>query len=231
MSDPNEEKKSIQNITRSKAESIDLAYSSEPWWYDVRGFLILTFAYRSTLPGHIQHFAANIGENHLEIAVGSGSLFDAILKWKKFRKSPIGKITAFDYADRMLNGARRRFAGMSNVTLIKADAAKLPWESLTFDTANAANCIHCFPEIEASLKEIHRVLKKDGTLAGNCLLYPKSKGPLDWIANRINQWGTRKGILNRPYQKDEIRALLQNAGFTLIQEKVTGNCYDFVAKS
>ncbi|MGN2393366.1 class I SAM-dependent methyltransferase, partial [Pelomicrobium sp. G1] len=29
-------------------EKIAQAYSSPPWWYDVRGFFILTFAYRST---------------------------------------------------------------------------------------------------------------------------------------------------------------------------------------
>ena len=30
------------------AEEIAEAYKSEPWWYDVRGFFILTFAYNST---------------------------------------------------------------------------------------------------------------------------------------------------------------------------------------
>ncbi len=39
--------------------SIDEAYDSEPWCYDARGLLILTFAYRSTLPVQIKFFAQN----------------------------------------------------------------------------------------------------------------------------------------------------------------------------
>lgn len=214
----------------SKADSIDKAYSSEPWWYDARGLLILTFTYRSTLFSQIRFFSPNIGANHLEVAIGSGSLFDLILKWRKFKKLPIHKITAFDYADSMLNGARHRFAKAQNLTLTKADAAHLPWDSFSFDTANAVNCIHCFPEVEQSLKEIYRVLKPGGTFAGNCLLYPKGTTPLDWVSRKINEWGTKKGILNRPYYKNEIKSYLENTGFTIIQENVGGNCYDFLAR-
>ena len=42
-------------------EQIAAAYRSDPWWYDVRGFFILTFAYNSTLPGQMRFFGANFG--------------------------------------------------------------------------------------------------------------------------------------------------------------------------
>ena len=35
-------------VAKSRDE-IAAAYDSPPWWYDVRGFLILTFAYNSTI--------------------------------------------------------------------------------------------------------------------------------------------------------------------------------------
>ena len=37
-------------MTKGKTrDEIAEAYSSEPWWYDIRGFFILTFAYNSTI--------------------------------------------------------------------------------------------------------------------------------------------------------------------------------------
>lgn len=210
--------------------SIDQAYSSEPWWYDARGFLILTFAYRSSLQSQIRLFGKNIGPEHLEVAIGSGTLFDLILKYRNWKGLPVTNVVGFDYAEQMLIGARKRFSKKKQITLLKADAAALPLQANTFDTANIANAIHCLPEIEASLLEIHRVLKENGRLAGNCLLYPKGKGLLDLISTRINNWGIKKGILNRPYYATEIRQILKNCGFSIEYEQISGNCYNFIAK-
>ncbi len=210
--------------------AVDEAYNSEPWWYDGRGFLILTFAYRSTLPRQIRLFASNMGAHHLEAAIGSGTLFDMILKWRRWKKLAEPKIVGFDYAPRMLEGARRRFGHDWNIHLVQADAAHLPFENGQFDTVNIANAFHCLPEIEKSLAEFCRVLKPGGTLAGNCLLYPPGRGPLDRLANWINEWGAKKGILNRPYTALEVRKHLAQAGFSLVYESISGNCLDFIAK-
>ena len=78
--------------------SINQAYSSEPWYYDARGFLILTFAYRSTLPSQIRLFAQNVGAHHLEVTIGSETLFDLVLKWRKWKGLPEAQIVGFDCA-------------------------------------------------------------------------------------------------------------------------------------
>ncbi len=212
------------------SDKIDKAYSSEPWWYDLRGFLILTFAYRNSLPAQIRHFGNNIRAEHLEAAIGSGTLFEIILKWRKWKGLPDVNVTAFDYAEKMLNGARIRFAKINNISLHRADAARMPWEANSFDSVNVANSIHSFPEIEKSIKEIYRVLKSEGTFAGNCLLYPIGGGVLNSIANKINAWGIKKGILHRPYLQDEIKSYLINSGFNIIYEKRIGNSYDFIVR-
>lgn len=213
-----------------KKVAVDEAYSSEPWWYDVRGFMILTFAYRSTLPAQIRLFGNNIGKKHLEVAIGSGTLFDLILKVKRLTGRSIkSQVVGFDYAPSMLAGAKKRFRKKNNIELHQADAAKLHFESSSFDTANIANAIHCLPDVESSVKEMYRVLKPGGTLAGNCLLYPKDHSFLDRISNRINHWGMKKGILHRPYEASEVKDILSKQGFKITYEKVSGNCYDFIA--
>ena len=59
MNDP----KPVVGKTR---DEIALAYKSEPWWYDLRGFFILTFAYNSTLPSQLRFFGPNYGPRHME---------------------------------------------------------------------------------------------------------------------------------------------------------------------
>lgn len=211
-------------------DKIDKAYSSEPWWYDFRGFLILTFAYKSTLLSQIKHFALNMGKQHLEVAIGSGTFFELLLKYRQWKKMPLGHVTAFDYAEKMLMGAKVRFKNESQISLLRADAANMPFPDENFDTIGCANSIHSFPEIEKSIAECFRVLKTGGEFVGNCLLYPGGNSVSIWIAQKINLWGQKKGILHRPYMVNEIRHYLEEAGFEIKKEKITGNCYNFVAR-
>jgi ubiquinone/menaquinone biosynthesis C-methylase UbiE len=217
------------SLAKEKLEKIDEAYSSEPWWYDLRGFLILTFAYRTTLPSQIRFFAKHMGAKHLEAAIGTGTLFEMILGWRRRKHLAPIKIVGFDYAERMLMGARKRFKKKSQLELVRADVADLAFESNSFDTACIANAIHCLPDAARSFQELYRVLKPSGTLTGNCLLEPKGAGLLDGIARRINIWGIKKGILHRPYHSKEVLDLLAKAGFQMSEHEIKGNCLNFVA--
>ncbi len=219
---PNDEDLSLAKIER--------AYDSPPWWYDVRGFFILTFAYRSTLWEQVSLFGNNIGPVHLEGAIGSGTLFGIILWWKRFTRKPVGSVVGFDYAEAMLAGAIRRFRGDTRIRLLKADVGSLDLPPSTFDTANVANAVHCFPDVDAGFRELHRVLKPGGTLAMNVLLYPRGAAPLRWIAERIDQWGMKKGILYTPYDLDDIQRRIRAAGFDIEWEDVTGNTYNVKAR-
>ncbi|MEO7558963.1 MAG: methyltransferase domain-containing protein [Nitrosospira sp.] len=211
-------------------DEIAEAYASEPWWYDIRGFFILTFAYNSTLGAQLRFFGPHFGENHIEVACGTGTLLDLTLRWRRWKKLPDVKIIGIDYAESMLAGAKKRFAGNRQVVLQYADAANLPFDDGSFDTANVANAIHCFPTVDGALEDIFRVLKPGGTLAANILLYPRGIQPLKWIAGKINDWGIGKGILYTPYDREDIRRRICAAGFEIIQEFRSGNAYNVLAK-
>jgi len=232
QTEKNDESKAIDESTlpQEQLEKLDTAYSSDPWWYDLRGFLILTFAYRTTLPAQVRLFANHMGAQHLEAAIGTGTLFEMILKWRQWKRLPKIQIVGFDYAERMLAGAKKRFKNETQVKLLRADAAALPLPNDYFDTASIANAIHCLPDVLGSFQELHRVLKPNGTMTGNCLLEPKGHSFLDRISRRINTWGIKKGILHRPYQASEVIELLKAAGFEVAEQETTGNCLNFVAK-
>lgn len=214
-------------VETTEVDKIDKAYSTEPWYYDLRGLFILTFSYRSTLPEQIRLFAGNMGPQHLEVALGTGTLLELVVRWRKLTGKPVSAITGFDYAERMLAGARKRFKTNNNVKLVRADAAKLQFADSAFDTVNIANAIHCLPEVQKSLQETFRVLKGGGILAGNCLLEPAGTGFFCSLARRINTWGMKKGILVKPYSANEITNLLIQAGFKTLSLETSGNCLNF----
>lgn len=228
-SDNNAHKDTSLPTSSGKTEIIDKAYSSRPWWYDARGFFILTFAYNDTLPHQVVHFAKYIKSKHLEVAIGSGTFLEIVLKYRNWKKLPAVHITGFDYAKSMLAGAKHRFQNYKNINLDLADASQMPYKDNQFDSVSCANAIHSFPEIEKSLRECFRVLTPDGLFIGNCLLHPRGKWPFNWIANEINSWGQRKGILHRSYAHNEIVNLLKETGFEILKDEIRGNCYSFVA--
>lgn len=210
---------------------IEKAYDSPPLWYDIRGFFVLTFAYRSTLWAQIALFGNNIGPRHLEGAIGSGTLFGIILAWRRMTGRRVdAEIVGFDYAPSMLVGAIRRFKASPGVRLLQADVAALDLPDVYFDTANVANAIHCFPDVDAGLRELCRVLKPGGHLAVNVLLYPRGIQPFKWIAEKIDAWGIRKGILVTPYEQATIREKMINAGFDIVFEEVSGNTLNVIAR-
>lgn len=214
---------------RKTRDEIAAAYATPPWWYDVRGFFILTFAYNSSLGHQLRFFGPNFGDQHLEVACGTGTLLELLLRWRRWKRLPEVNIVGIDYAEAMLEGARRRFAKNKNIQLRHADAAALPYPDASFDTANIANAVHCFPDVDGALRDIARVLKPGGRLAVNVLLFPRGPWPLRSLAQRINRWGMKKGILYTPYEQDDIRAKIRNAGFDIAAEQVSGNCFDVLA--
>ena len=211
-------------------EEIAAAYDSPPWWYDVRGFLILTFAYNSTLTHQLRFFAPNFGARHLELACGTGTLLEYVLRYRRWKRMPAAQIVGVDYAEPMLAGAEHRFADDPHVELRHADAAALPYPDGSFDTVNLANAIHCLPDVAGALREVFRVLKPGGTFATNALLYPRGPWPFRQIAQRIDDWGIRKGILYTPFQAEEVRRHISAAGFEVVQDRVSGNCLDVLAR-
>lgn len=211
-------------------EEIAAAYSSAPWWYDVRGFFILTFAYNSTLTRQLRFFGNHMGQRHLEVACGTGTLLDLVLRYRRWTGRPDALISAIDYAEPMLAGARRRFAKYPNIEIRHADVAALPYSDDVFDTVNIANAVHCFPDVNGGLRDVFRVLKPGGTLAANVLLFPRTLWPFRAVAGALDRWGIRKGILVTPYHREDIRSRLLKTGFVVESETVTGNCYEVVVR-
>jgi ubiquinone/menaquinone biosynthesis C-methylase UbiE len=99
------------------------------------------------------------GESILEVAVGTGRVFERIVSANKD-----GKNEGIDLSPDMLNVARKRLRRHSNYTLQVADTYSLPYPDDTFDLVMNSYMFDLLPEEDFSrvLLEFKRVLKPGG---------------------------------------------------------------------
>ena len=112
----------------------------------------------------------------LDVATGTGEL--AIALWKKFRV----KITAVDLSQEMLNLADKKIKQQgANITIQKANAENLPFESNKFDAVSVGFGVRNFENLEKGLSELRRVVKENGNVY--ILEFSKMEGILSPLYN------------------------------------------------
>jgi phosphatidylethanolamine/phosphatidyl-N-methylethanolamine N-methyltransferase len=106
----------------------------------------------------------------LEVATGTGNLALGLA-------STYMRIDAIDFAPKMIaiaeNKARQK--KIDNVRFLVEDAGRMPFPSESYDVVIIANALHIMPEPEKALREIYRVLKKDGVLIAPTFVHAQSK--------------------------------------------------------
>lgn len=98
------------------------------------------------------------GQRYLDIGSGNG-------------KAPINiaatfglHVTGVDIDEAHTQLARKNSQGLNNIHFQTADAADLPFKDGEFDIVSTSKALHHFPEQEAALLEMARVLRPGGTL-------------------------------------------------------------------
>jgi ubiquinone/menaquinone biosynthesis C-methylase UbiE len=101
------------------------------------------------------------GEHVLDIGAGPGLLIADMAAVV----GPGGHVTGLEASDSMLAVARRRCASLptaDRITLVKGDAAGLPFPDASFDAATSAQVYEYVPDVAQALAELHRVLRPGG---------------------------------------------------------------------
>ena len=122
-------------------------------------------------------------ENILDVGSGTGDLINLILKLKKNNN-----IYAVDLNSEMLKYAKKRHKN-KNVTFIRANAEKLPFNNCSIDKYIISFCLRNVTNIENALKESYRILKPGGIFY--CLEFSSPESGL--IKNLYNQY--KKNII------------------------------------
>lgn len=146
-------------------------------------------------------------------------------------------LTGID-VDKLALKDAKRFINDNKVKVILANASKIPFPDGTFDKIVMSEVIeHVVDDEKNVLKEVSRVLKKDGILAltTNNIDYPFLWDPINWILqhffNTHFKAGFWAGIWNqheRLYKEGHIKQLVKGAGFSVEKiEPLTSWCLPF----
>jgi SAM-dependent methyltransferase len=136
------------------------------------------------------------GETVLEVGFGGGGLIAQLLE------RGAGVVGA-DVSAAMAGRARRRFGGRARI--LEASVEALPLAAASVDKAASVNNIYFWPDPQAAMAELARVVRPGGLLA-------IAFEPPDELA----KWpGHRHGF--RSWSESEVRALMERAGFERIR--------------
>ena len=140
------------------------------------------------------------GDEHvLEVGFGGGGLLAMLIK------ATDGRLVGVDVSEAMVKRARRRFRRRSRVILYQASVEKLPLEDASVDRACSVNNLYFWPDPEAGMRELARVIGPGGRLA--IAFEPPEE---------LRKWpGHRHGF--RLFEEKEVVGLMEAAGFTSIR--------------
>ncbi|KAF5420052.1 MAG: demethylmenaquinone methyltransferase / 2-methoxy-6-polyprenyl-1,4-benzoquinol methylase [Candidatus Methanocomedens sp.] len=125
------------------------------------------------------------------------------------------KVTAIDISPKMLEHAKKRMAGMDNISLLVMDAELLAFADNSFDYVITTFVLCSIPNPVAALREMRRVCKPDG-LVINLEHMRSSNRMLTFLENVLNPISVFfMGVnLNRKTVEN-----IKKAGLSVVEEK------------
>jgi len=139
------------------------------------------------------HFNELISKNVLEIGCGTGH-------WTQFLSQHGFHITGLDAAEEMLEVAKKK--NIKNAQFVKGSATELPFADESIDNIMSFATLGFIKNREKAIKEMHRVLKKNGyiligALNKNSAWYEENKSnPIYKTANFFDYETLYKALAN-----------------------------------
>jgi len=149
------------------------------------------------------------GATVVDCPVGSGVALSAL------KTRPDVAYVGVDNSPGMLDRARRKAAGLENVTLHEADVASLPVDDASVDLYLSHWGLHCFEDPRAALREAARVTRSGGRLIGECFV----RGELP-IQRRMIKPGV--SVFRSVGYREEVESWIEESGFDLTDTDARG---------
>lgn len=120
--------------------------------------------------GLLERIGPAVGQSYLDVGCGNGTAPIHIAKTYQL------EVTGVDVDPEQIREAKKQSAGMANVQFFVLDGVQLPFEEGEFDMVATNKVMHHIPGWQNAFMEMIRVLKPNGFLIYNDLVYP------EWLA-------------------------------------------------
>lgn len=146
----------------------------------------------------------------LDVGCGTAALLEALRGWGMAPERYVG----VDPSAEMLRRAPARIGDDGRAAVVCAPAEALPFGDGAFATVVSASSFHYWAEPEAGLREMRRVLRAGGRII-------VADWARDFATMRLMDAVTRaRGhAIVRTYAEREIRAMLEEAGLTVVRTR------------
>ena len=153
----------------------------------------------------VPSFGLLAGQSVLDVGTGTGVLIPFLLE----AVGSNGHITAIDYAPKMVEVCKTKYAHLANVSVSAGNSEDLQFPDASFDTVTGFGVFPHLDNKKAALNEFHRVLKPKGRLI---------------IAHALSSAEVKSHHKNAPAVANdvlptdaEMRKLLRQAGFAGVE--------------
>lgn len=129
------------------------------------------------------------------------------------------RVVAFDLTEPMLRASRAFLAGRgaANVGFVAGDVDALPFGDGAFDVVTCRLAAHHFADVAAAVRQVHRVLRRGGSLLLQDILGHDDPGAHAFVTEVERR---RDPSHVRAYRAVEWRAFLRAAGLTVMDEAI-----------
>ncbi len=154
----------------------------------------------------VSHFGINKDSKILDIGCGGGRNIERFAA----QISDSGRVVGIDYSDVSVEKStelNRNSIGRGIVNVLQGSVSEMPFYDETFDIVTCFETVYFWPDFINDLKEVNRVLKKDGFIfICNEAVY--REGEMEKYEDLIE-------LLDmKIYSEDVLRQSLETAGFT-----------------
>ncbi len=139
----------------------------------------------------------------LDVACGTGMFLELLAQ-----RSESAELVGVDRVPAMLDVARQKLG--QRATFFESEAGQLPFDDADFSLVVCTNALHYFPDVDAVLREIRRVISPNGNLVITdwCRNYFWMK-----VLNRLLPWTQHAHV--HTHKVDELERRLSQAGFSI----------------
>lgn len=174
---------------------------------EVKAYDLLTRQYLEILHAGFVETVLNLspaGGRYLDVGTGTGWIAIGVAK-----HDPTCHVTGIDLSDAMLSVATINAAGESvgrQITFQRGNASQIPFDDETFDAVFCHNMLHHIPEPIFLIREMKRVVKKNGAFAARDLV--RHSAFVTWL--HVNVFGFSYNALMKKEYRDSILASLSS---------------------
>jgi len=163
----------------------------------------------------VDHAGINPGDSVLDVATGTG--FTALAFSER-----AAEVVGSDVSSGMLEQARKRAAeqGFTNTTFVEAAAEALPFPDSSFDIVTCRIAAHHFLDVKKFVAETARVLKPGGRFVLADTSVPDNDPEASAWQNEVETVRDPSHVRN--YTPGEWRAMVEDAGLTVVESGDTG---------